>query len=116
MFDVLKVLQQRELFKIPYDELVETVICTKSGHLAGLFCEEIKKEWNPKIGARTEACPFHQIVFLYTLENFRVNSSCNPLDEMVQKNWFALPPVIEYYYTSLHPEYKVLPSFSADCL
>src|SRR5690606_7270181 len=97
-------------------ELVEVEICPKSGHLAGLFCEEIKKEWIPKNGARTEACPYHQTVFLNASENFRVNSSCYPLSEMVQKNWFVLPPVMEYYYSSLHPEYQILPPFAPDCL
>lgn len=73
-------------------------------------------EWIPKNGARTEACPYHQTIFLNASETNRVNSSCYPLFEMVQKNWFALPPVMEYYYASLHPEYKILPSFASDCL
>lgn len=116
LFDVLNVLPQSGWFKIPYDELVEAEICTKSGHLAGLFCDEIKKEWIPKNGARTEACPYHQTIFLNASENLRVNSSCYPLSEMKQENWFALLPVMEYYYASLHPEYKVLPPFAPNCL
>jgi len=116
LFDVLNVLPQSGWFKMPYDELVEVEICTKSGHLAGLFCEETKMEWIPKNGTRTEACPYHQTVFLNSFENFRVNSSCYPLSEMVQKNWFVLPPVMEYYYAQLHPEYKILPPFAPNCL
>ena len=73
-------------------------------------------EWIPKNGTRTEACPYHQTVFLNSFENFRVNSSCYPLSEMVQKNWFVLPPVMEYYYAQLHPEYKILPPFAPNCL
>ena len=103
-------------FQIPYDELMEAEICAKSGHLAGLFCEETKMEWIPKNGGRTETCPYHQPVFLNASENYRVNSSCYSLSEMKQKNWFTLPPVMEYYYASLHPEYKPLPPFAPDCL
>ncbi|MGO3182769.1 MAG: penicillin-binding protein 1C [Aequorivita sp.] len=120
LFDVLSVLPIPiaigRWFQIPYDELVEAEICTKSGHLAGLFCEETKMEWIPKNGIRTEACPYHQTVFLNASENHRVNSSCYPLSEMKQKNWFTLPPVMEYYYASLHPEYQPLPSFAPECL
>ena len=116
LFDVLNVLPPSDWFQIPYDELVEVEICPKSGHLSGLFCEEIKKEWIPKNGARTEACPYHQTVFLNASENYRVNSSCYPLSEMIQKNWFVLPPVMEYYYAQLHPEYQILPAFAPDCL
>ncbi len=116
LFDVLNVLPQSGWFNTPYDELVEIEICSKSGHLSGLYCEETKVAWIPKNGTRTEACPYHQTVFLNTSENHRVNSSCYELSEMKQQNWFVLPPVMEYYYASLHPEYKVLPSFAPDCL
>ena len=116
LFDVLNILPKSGWFQIPYDELVETEICTKSGHLASIFCEEIKMELIPKNGIRTEACPYHQTVFLNASENYRVNSSCYELSEMKQKNWFTLPPVMEYYYASLHPEYKPLPPFAPDCL
>lgn len=116
LFDVLKVMPKSGWFAKPFDEMVEAEVCAKSGHLAGLFCEETKKEWIPKNGTRTEACPYHQTVFLNTSENFRVNSSCYPLSEMVQKNWFVLPPVMEYYYAAQHPEYKTLPPFADTCL
>ncbi len=116
LFDVLNILPKSGWFQIPYDELIETEICTKSGHLASVFCEETQMEWIPKNGIRTEACPYHQKVFLNETENYRVNSSCYPLSRMVQKNWFTLPPVMEYYYASLHPEYKPLPPFAPGCL
>jgi len=116
LFDILNILPKSGWFQIPYDELTEVEICSNSGHLAGLFCEETKKEWIPINGTRTDACPYHQQVFLNTTETYRVNSSCYPLSEMKQKNWFTLPPVIEYYYAALHPEYKSLPPFAPDCL
>lgn len=32
------------------------------------------------------------------------------------KSWFLLPPVMEYYYAPLHPEYKPMPAFDPSCL
>lgn len=116
LFDVLAVLPKSEWFAIPYDELIEAEVCSKSGHLAGLFCDEIASEYIPRLGIKTNACPYHQKVFLDASERRRVNSSCYPLSEMKQKSWFALPPVLEYYYAPLHPEYKPLPAFASECL
>lgn len=116
LFDVLDVLPQSEWFATPYDELTEAKICQESGHLAGVFCAEIESEFIPKNGVKTAPCPYHQKTFLDATETYRVNSSCYPLAQMKQKSWFALPPVLEYYYAPKHPEYKPLPPFKYDCL
>lgn len=116
LFDVLDALPRSKWFDMPYDELAEVEVCSKSGHLAGSFCSEINTEWIPKKGIRTEACPYHQQVFLNASENFRVNSSCYDLADMKLKSWFSLPPVQEYFYAPQHPEYKPLPPFDMACL
>lgn len=116
LFDVLEELPRSGWFDVPYDELVETTICAKSGHLAGLYCDEIVEEWIPKAGLKTEACHYHQKIFLSASEELRVNSSCYELSSMQQRSWFALPPVMEYYYAPLHPEYSPLPPFDPSCL
>ena len=116
LFDVLETLPKSEWFAVPYDELAEAEICKNSGHLAGVFCEETFMEWIPKDGLRSPACGYHQRVFLNNSETLQVNTSCYPLANMVQKSWFALPPILEYYYAPLHPEYKPLPAFADGCL
>jgi penicillin-binding protein 1C len=116
LFDVLDVLPYSNWFGIPYDELIEANICTRSGQLAGVFCEEPTYEWIPKNGIKTKACEFHQQIFMNNSESLQVNSSCYELASMKQKTWFSLPPVMEYYYAPLHPEYLPLPPFASDCL
>jgi penicillin-binding protein 1C len=116
LFAVLDILPKTDWFATPFDALVEVSVCATSGHLAGVFCGETVSEFIPKYGVKTEPCPYHQQVFLAKTEQYRVNSSCYELAEMKQESWFALPPVMEYYYAPLHPEYKVLPSFRPDCL
>ncbi|MEL6811678.1 MAG: penicillin-binding protein 1C [Bacteroidota bacterium] len=116
LFDVLSELPKTNWFAVPYDELEEASLCGASGYLAGVFCDEVISEFIPKNGIRTQPCRYHQKVFLTASESLRVNSSCYPLEDMHQKNWFTLPPVQEYYYATLHPEYKPLPPFKADCL
>lgn len=116
LFDVLDVLPKSKWFDVPYDELVETKVCQKSGALAGVFCEEIAMEFIPKNGSRTSPCAYHQLIFLNASGQYRVNSSCYSIAEMQQKSWFTLPPVMEYYYAQGHPEYVPLPSFLNNCL
>lgn len=115
LFEVLHILPPSPWFKKPYDELVETRICAQSGNLAGLYCPEPTLEWIPKKGTRTLPCTFHTQVFLNKEGDRRVNADCYPIGEMISRSWFSLPPVWEYYYAPLHPEYKALPDFAPDC-
>ena len=116
LFESFDKLPKADAFQIPYDELVEAEICSKSGHLTGIYCQETAQELIPKYGTRTTSCPYHQQVFLDESEQFQVNSSCYELAEMKVNNWFSLPPVMEYYYAPKHPEYKSLPPFKSGCL
>ncbi|MCH2489794.1 MAG: penicillin-binding protein 1C [Flavobacteriales bacterium] len=116
MFEVLEELPTSQWFATPYDELVEAQICDQSGHLAGVYCTESTRTFIPKNGVKTAPCPYHQNIFLDASQTYRVNSSCYPLASMQQQQWFALPPVLEYYYAPLHPEYQVLPPFQSECL
>ena len=116
LFDILNILPKSNWFAIPYDEMEEVEICEKSGHLAGVFCEGTFFNFIPKNGLKTKSCPYHRQVFLSKdEESYRVNSSCYPIADMQPKNWFVLLPVQEYYYASLHPEYRPLPPFKEDC-
>lgn len=117
LFDVLKVLPINKLwFDMPYDDLMEETICSQSGHRAGLFCDTTTEEWIPIQADNTASCPYHIQTTLNETESYRVNSSCYPLENSKQKNWFSLPPVMEYYYSRLHPQYKTLPQFHPDCI
>ncbi len=116
LFEILEELPRSEWFAVPYDEMINTSVCMKSGNLAGLYCDDAKEEYIPKNGIKTSPCTYHQKVFLTKDESNRVNSSCYPLAEMKQKNWFALSPVQEYYYSNSHPEYRPLPPFKNDCI
>ncbi|MGB5944375.1 MAG: penicillin-binding protein 1C [Leeuwenhoekiella sp.] len=114
LFEVLKELPPSGWFAPPYDAMQEVAVCAQTGFLRGAHCPE-EEIWVPEKGVRAKSCPFHQSVFLNTSETLRVNASCYDLDEMVSKKWFALPPVMEYYYAKQHPEYRPLPPFDLSC-
>lgn len=115
IFDVLDALPNSGWFQQPFDDLIELEICSQSGHLASAFCNNVRKELLPINGTKSRQCPYHRQVFLDASETFRVNSECYPLEDMTAKNWFTLPPVIEYYYSTSNPNYKPLPVYLQGC-
>ncbi|WP_442846998.1 penicillin-binding protein 1C [Leeuwenhoekiella sp. H156] len=115
LFEVLDLLPASGWFKMPFDELVEAEMCPQSGKLGGLYCPETQLQWIPKKGTRTEACSFHRQIFLNAERTHQVNAECYPLGQIVSQSWFSLPPLWEYYYAPLHPEYQSLPDYLPGC-
>lgn len=114
LFDVFNLLPRKKWFATPSKDLREVEVCALSGYLAQENCPKLNQLVALK-GSTTAICPFHKIVHLDKEEQFRVNSSCENVENIVVKNWFILPPVMEWYYKSHHIEYQSLPPFRADC-
>jgi penicillin-binding protein 1C len=116
LFEVFNILPNyKQWFETPYDELVMTSVCRKSGCLAGKNCEDTDSVWIPSIGFNTQVCPYHQIINLDQTETMRVNSNCYETDNMKKKSWFILPPTMEFYYKSKNIWYKTLPPIMTGC-
>jgi penicillin-binding protein 1C len=114
LFDVFNLLPRKKWFQTPLNDLQYADVCALSGHLAQDDCPKIRQLINRK-GMKTSVCAYHKLVHLDATEQFRVNSSCEDVDNIVSKKWFVLPPVMEWYYKSLHIDYKPLPPFRDDC-
>lgn len=116
LFDVFDKLPKSEWFEKPFDEMTEIEVCTKSGYRAREFCEDKKLEFVQNAGLKTAACPFHVLLNVDALEQFQVNTSCELVENIKQKSWFVLPPLMEYYYKDNNPFYKPSPKFKDACL
>lgn len=114
LFDVFNLLPRNHWFAAPLNDLEEVEVCELSGHLAQENCPKIKQFISLK-GKTTTICPYHKRVHLDQTEKFRVNSSCEKVENIVTKSWFVLPPVMEWYYKSQHINYQILPPFREDC-
>jgi len=115
LFDIFNMLPSSPWFDVPYAEFVEAEVCRRSGHLRGRFCEETDTILMVPGGMKTEPCPYHHLVNLSIDEKFRVYEDCINSEPTIQKEWFTLPPVWEWYYKQYHPEYKALPPFKPGC-
>ena len=115
LFDIFSYLPASPWFERPTDVFVDAEVCRQSGHLKGRFCEETDTVLILPAGLRTDACPYHHLITLAADEKHRVYESCANTEPTLQKSWFTLPPVWEWYYKQHHPEYNPLPPFKAGC-
>ena len=109
MFNVFSALPASRWFSKPLDDLVPLEVCARSGLPASAVCPERDTVWVPDIEQRPDECRFHRVVHLDTEQRYMVNSSCYPVEKMVEKVWFVLPPAMEWYYMKNHLDYRPLP-------
>ena len=115
MFDIFNLLSSSNWFERPTEMFTEVEVCRQSGHLKGRFCDEVDTLLICPNGHRTSHCPYHIHVNLSADERFRVYEHCVGEEPVIQKSWFVLPPVWEWFYKQHHPEYKSLPPFKPGC-
>ena len=116
MFDIYKLLPETGWFTIPWDDLVPVNVCRNSGFKASEYCTDTDTLYVPEAGTYTRVCPYHMLVHLDKEEKYQVSSDCYRVDEMINRSWFVLPPVMEYYYKYRDPFYKSLPPMHPACL
>lgn len=116
LFNAFDYLPETTWFDEPMDDLVAINTCDKSGFKASDVCSKTSIIKTPPMGANTSACIFHRKIHLDQTEQYRVNSNCYEVANMVEKSWFVLPPVQEWYYKTKNPDYKTLPPIYPDCM
>jgi penicillin-binding protein 1C len=115
MFDIFSSLPATGWFAEPSGEMVSIPVCRYSGYRATPLCEFVDTIRVQKQGLRTGACPYHQLIHLDKSGKYQVNSSCESPSEMIHVPWFVLPPVMEWYFRTRNPFYRILPPFKAGC-
>ncbi|MFD2822624.1 penicillin-binding protein 1C [Lacinutrix iliipiscaria] len=116
LFDVFDLLPNSDWFSKPFDDMQEVDICIKSGFRATETCENTELKYIQNSGLKTKPCPYHVLIHLDQNEQYQVNSSCENINNIVNKSWFVLPPLMAFYYKTKNPFYKPLPPFRNDCL
>ena len=115
MFDTFKLLSRSQWFSRPENNLVQVITCSQSGYKATANCTNVDTLYADVNSIRVELCPYHQLVHLDASSQYQVNSNCYPVNDIVTKSWFILPPVMEWYYKHRNPNYKTIPSIMSGC-
>jgi len=107
LFDIFNMLPPSRWFDEPSrDEYVYAEVCRRSGFLKGQFCEECDSLMAPTAALRGRVCPYHKPVLLTKDGTRRLTS---PSPGCITRNFFTLPPAMEWYYRRSHSDYTPLP-------
>lgn len=107
LFDVFNLLPPSDWFAEPSEgEYIEAEVCHLSGQLAGVHCDSTDIVRLPLNALRSEPCPYHKPVTVSSDGRWRTDPSDPDAREI---SLFLLPPSMEWYYRSKHPEYVPLP-------
>ncbi len=115
MFDIFSVLPQTSWPYAPESELRKIPTCAESGYLAGPDCQKTKNALKPADAPYGTACPYCRTVTL--APDLKFQAAVEDMTGIygnsmpVQKKFFVLPPMMEYYYTKHSIGYKKLPPF-----
>ncbi len=100
MFDIFNLLPSCDWFKEPEGEVAE--VCVNSGHLAGKYCRDTRREKISHNGLKSRPCYYCSEIAVSLDGTRRVVDASEP---SVMKSYFQLPPVHKYYYTQTHADY-----------
>lgn len=114
LFEVARMMDSRQWFSKPSQDMEKIAVCRQSGYQAGPNCPDVDSVLYPKSGSKVKACPYHQLIHLDATGKYRVTSNCEAPYNMQHVSWFVLPPTMEFYYRAKHL-YKPLPPFKPGC-
>lgn len=115
LFHIFDMLKTTNWFEMPLEQMQKIEVCKQSGYKASSICPETKLIMTTPRAHRSKTCPFHKRIHLDKSEQFRVTTDCENPQNIVSKTWFVLPTLMEKYYKSRNPFYKVLPPFKEGC-
>lgn len=107
LFDLFNLLPYAEWFDAP-ETTDGTVmkVCLHSGYLAGRYCSDTEMMLLPRNAVKSKSCPYCREARLSFDGAYRIADRSEPT---CTKLFFVLPPIMEHYYRSGHPEYHLLP-------
>lgn len=116
LFDLVRILPDGEWFESPVEQMEEVVICRESGMRASEYCLHRDTIQILANGLETPVCPYHIGITLDQSGQYRVHGDCYPVQKMLHKEWFVLPPGMAAYYKGKNPFYRSLPPWMTGCL
>lgn len=115
LFDVFELLPRDPWIDPPPDALRRETVCADSGYLAGPDCARTLRIDLPSGAPPPDPCPYCRTIHLTADGAFRATADCVPLDRLVSRKVFVLPPALEWYFRAGHPAYRPLPPVLPGC-
>ena len=111
LFGISSLLTSNQWFEKPLSGMLPVAVCRQSGYRSSVNCNETDTIMVPSSCLSSLPCPYHLKVHLNAERQYLVNAECYPQNQIINENWFILPPAMEYYYKKYHPNYTTLPAW-----
>jgi len=105
LFDVFTSLDTGDWFAEPQKDLDIISVCADSGYLASPDCPQTRTQLVPLKALNSTMCPYCRLVHL-DANGYATNAALTNPADMHHEKRFILPPTLEYYYRSSHPDYR----------
>lgn len=115
MFRVFELLKGDATFPIPMANMDFVKICSQSGQKASSICTDVSLQPLAKSAMNTQECFYHKHIHMDENESYMVNSICYPVNKMVTKSWFILPPSQARFYKKYNSDFNLPPDYKDDC-
>lgn len=115
LFDIFELLPRDPWIDPPAGALRRETVCADSGYLAGPDCGRTARIDLPAGAPAPDPCPYCRTIHLTADGAYRATADCVPLDRLVSRKVFVLPPALEWYYRAGHPAYRPLPPSLPGC-
>lgn len=115
LFDLAFALVRNQEFFPDINNLQQRIeVCSMSGFSPGPDCPT-KIIAGTTGGKQLKTCPYHKQITTDTEGHWLIGPDCNPPFETIKQSWFALPPLMAYYYQLSHSNYQPLPPQYPGC-
>lgn len=110
LFDIFNALPKTyHWFPRPETGYQTIILCKASGYKAGEHCTETVSYRLPISCNDLNVCPFHHALSVNADASYQVNASVCDWRNIVQKNYFILPPEVAVYFKSWNPDFRLPP-------
>lgn len=113
LFDLAAQLKMKSEWIPPTDLMYPNIVCRQSGMEKSMYCLETDTIWTGSSATAFGLCGFHKLFYLDPAKQYRVTKDCdiNAQAEI----FFALSPVMEYFYKQHQWSFKAPPPWRPDC-
>lgn len=113
LYDCFQLFSDLGTWQQPFEELKSVELCKESGYIPGPYCTQTQKRILGKSFSRLPTCKFHKNLCVDTVENYVQSKDCNFY--CVDKSYFVLPVLEEYFYKKKNSNYKSHPPYDPNC-
>ncbi len=111
LFELSSLVNSSNWFEKPLSGMLPVAVCRESGYRASVNCDETDTLMVSATCLNSAPCPYHLKIHLDANKQYLVNGDCYRQNQIINENWFVLPPAMEYYYRKFHPGYRTLPEW-----